>query len=158
MRTILCAKSGRTSIDKRDKDTFDAQHESRWLAISHRYGKISLLIIDSIIIVKLILNCFLLLQGGQDYLLGRPNNHSIDLNRNFPDLDRIMFSNEDNHVDHNNHLLQQVERLENPVRKVIGTIFDNHWTQTVIQFIEFCNARIQFCKSSNIFLYSLLLL
>lgn len=55
------------------------------------------------------------LQGGKDYLIGRTNNHSIDLNRNFPDLDRIMFTNEENHIDHNNHLLEQVDRLNQPV-------------------------------------------
>nr|CAD7397189.1 unnamed protein product [Timema cristinae] len=45
--------------------------------------------------------------GGQDYLIGRSNNHSVDLNRNFPDLDRIMFGNEESHIEHNNHLLEQ---------------------------------------------------
>lgn len=55
------------------------------------------------------------MQGGRDYLIGRTNNNSIDLNRNFPDLDRIMFSNEAGHIDHNNHLLEQVDRLNQPV-------------------------------------------
>jgi hypothetical protein len=54
-------------------------------------------------------------QGGKDYLIGRTNNNSVDLNRNFPDLDRIMFSNEQAHVSHNNHLLEQVDRLKEPV-------------------------------------------
>lgn len=52
-----------------------------------------------------------------DYLLGRTNNNSVDLNRNFPNLDRIMFSNEESHIDHNNHLLAQVDRLDQPVSK-----------------------------------------
>jgi hypothetical protein len=47
--------------------------------------------------------------------VGRTNNNSVDLNRNFPDLDRIMFSNEEAHVNHNNHLLEQVDRLKEPV-------------------------------------------
>lgn len=54
-------------------------------------------------------------QGGKDFLIGRNNAHDVDLNRNFPDLDRIMFSNEDAHVAHNNHLLAQIDRLESPV-------------------------------------------
>ncbi|KAF2893301.1 hypothetical protein ILUMI_12857 [Ignelater luminosus] len=54
--------------------------------------------------------------GGLDYLIGRTNNNSVDLNRNFPDLDRIMFTNEQNHIDHNNHILQQVDRLNEPLQ------------------------------------------
>ncbi|XP_018580185.1 carboxypeptidase E isoform X2 [Anoplophora glabripennis] len=54
--------------------------------------------------------------GGQDYLIGRTNNNSIDLNRNFPDLDRIIFTNEDDHIDHNNHLLEQLSRLNEPLQ------------------------------------------
>lgn len=62
--------------------------------------------------------------GTKDYLLGRTNNHSVDLNRNFPDLDRIMFSNEANHVDHNNHLLAKIDRLDQPVSAAPNHI---HW-------------------------------
>ncbi|XP_045467352.1 carboxypeptidase E-like isoform X1 [Harmonia axyridis] len=54
--------------------------------------------------------------GGNDYLLGRTNNNSVDLNRNFPDLDRIMFSHEQNHVDRNNHLLQEITSLKEPLQ------------------------------------------
>ncbi|KAB0802949.1 hypothetical protein PPYR_05135 [Photinus pyralis] len=54
--------------------------------------------------------------GGLDYVLGRFNNNSIDLNRNFPDLDRIMFINEENHIDNNNHILNQVDRLSQPLQ------------------------------------------
>lgn len=50
-----------------------------------------------------------------DYLIGRNNNHSVDLNRNFPDLDRIMFGNEQQHIDNNNHLLEQLDHLDEPV-------------------------------------------
>ncbi|CAH1381469.1 unnamed protein product [Tenebrio molitor] len=54
--------------------------------------------------------------GGKDYLIGRTNNNSFDLNRNFPNLDRIMFTNEENHLDHNNHLLEQLTRLKEPLQ------------------------------------------
>lgn len=54
--------------------------------------------------------------GGQDYITGRYNNNSVDLNRNFPDLDQIMFSNEIEHINHNNHLLNQVDRLTEPIQ------------------------------------------
>lgn len=57
-----------------------------------------------------------MLQGGQDYLTGRTNNNSVDLNRNFPDLDRIVFDNEEENSDRNNHLLEQVTRINDPVR------------------------------------------
>ncbi|XP_059491148.1 carboxypeptidase E-like isoform X2 [Neocloeon triangulifer] len=54
--------------------------------------------------------------GAKDYLTGRTNNRSVDLNRNFPDLDRIMYSNEEHHIEHNNHLLKQVDRLTEPIQ------------------------------------------
>ncbi|XP_049851075.1 carboxypeptidase E-like isoform X6 [Schistocerca gregaria] len=54
--------------------------------------------------------------GGTDYLIGRYNNNSVDLNRNFPDLDRVMFSYEKAHIDYNNHLLAQLQRLAEPVQ------------------------------------------
>ncbi|XP_013178158.1 PREDICTED: carboxypeptidase E-like [Papilio xuthus] len=53
--------------------------------------------------------------GGQDYLLGRGNNHSVDLNRNFPDLDAITFEFERLGINHNNHLLKDVTRLAAPL-------------------------------------------
>uniref|UniRef100_A0A0A9XL37 Carboxypeptidase E n=1 Tax=Lygus hesperus TaxID=30085 RepID=A0A0A9XL37_LYGHE len=64
--------------------------------------------------------------GGKDYLLGRTNNNSIDLNRNFPDLDRIMFTNELGHLENNNHLLPMVDRLSQPIQPE---------TKAVIQWI-----------------------
>ncbi|XP_075216200.1 carboxypeptidase E-like [Lycorma delicatula] len=54
--------------------------------------------------------------GGQDYLLGRTNKNNIDLNRNFPDLDRIVFSYEQANIDRNNHLLEMVDRLTQPIQ------------------------------------------
>lgn len=53
--------------------------------------------------------------GGQDYLIGRNNNHSVDLNRNFPDLDAITFEFERQGISHNNHLLKDVTRLAAPL-------------------------------------------
>ena len=48
-------------------------------------------------------------------MIGRPNNNSIDLNRDFPDLDRILYSNEEEHIQKNNHLMDQVRRLDHLV-------------------------------------------
>ncbi|XP_077290572.1 carboxypeptidase E-like isoform X2 [Arctopsyche grandis] len=53
--------------------------------------------------------------GGKDYLIGRKNNHSVDLNRNFPDLDRIMFTYEKTGYGQNNHLLPELDRLSQPI-------------------------------------------
>ncbi|KAK6633778.1 hypothetical protein RUM44_004385 [Polyplax serrata] len=54
--------------------------------------------------------------GVADYLIGRTNNNSVDLNRNFPDLDRIMFGYEQHHINHNNHLLEQLDHLDEPIQ------------------------------------------
>ncbi|KAF2361813.1 Peptidase M14 carboxypeptidase A [Trinorchestia longiramus] len=52
------------------------------------------------------------LAGGTDYLIGRTNNHSVDLNRDFPDLDRVMYGNEIRQLSRNNHLLDQLNELD----------------------------------------------
>ncbi|KAL1505234.1 hypothetical protein ABEB36_004842 [Hypothenemus hampei] len=54
--------------------------------------------------------------GGRDYLIGRTNNNSIDLNRNFPDLDRIVFENEEDNFGKNHHLLEQVTKINDPLQ------------------------------------------
>lgn len=55
-------------------------------------------------------------QGSKNYLTGRSNNNSVDLNRDFPDLDRIMFSNEARHIQYNNHLMDQLRGLDHQVQ------------------------------------------
>ncbi|CAH1967571.1 unnamed protein product [Acanthoscelides obtectus] len=76
--------------------------------------------------------------GGQSYLIGRTNNNSVDLNRNFPDLDRIVFRNEDNDaVTNNNHLLGQVSQLSDPLQPE---------TRAVMRFIM----QIPFVLSANL--------
>jgi len=55
-------------------------------------------------------------QGGQDFLIGRTNANNVDLNRDFPDLDRIVYSNEDGHMDYNNHLMEYVKHLDHKIQ------------------------------------------
>jgi len=62
--------------------------------------------------------------GGQDYLVGRNNANDVDLNRDFPDLDRIMFSG----VQHNNHLMKNAKldyTLQPETEAVIKMIMDS---------------------------------
>ena len=48
----------------------------------------------------------LILQGQKDWLKGRANGNGVDLNRNFPDLDRMMFQLEKKRDHPNNHLVR----------------------------------------------------
>ena len=41
--------------------------------------------------------------------LGRNNANNVDLNRDFPDLDRIAYSKEEEHEEYNNHLMDYVK-------------------------------------------------
>lgn len=75
--------------------------------------------------------------GGQDYLIGRANNNSIDLNRNFPDLDKILYENENNPGIPNHHLLSIVDRLTSPFEPE---------TKAIIRFIM----QIPFVLSANL--------
>lgn len=65
---------------------------------------------------------YLSIQGGSNYLIGRDNAEGVDLNRNFPDLDKIIFSNEAYYNDVNNHLMQMVDHLSQPVMNFLYQI------------------------------------
>lgn len=80
------------------------------------------------LILLLLIFYFWIKQGRDDYMIGRSNANGIDLNRDFPDLDRIMFGNEMLHIKNNNHLMDQVKTLDHPVR------FLSHMQQ-----LAFCN-------------------
>lgn len=58
-----------------------------------------------------------IIQGGDNYLIGRTNNNSVDLNRDFPDLDRLLYADEDGETFGNNHLMDRVRLLDHPVKK-----------------------------------------
>merc|ERR1712038_656256 len=54
--------------------------------------------------------------GGQDFLIGRTNANNVDLNRDFPDLDRIVYSSEDRESEYNNHLMEYVKHLDHKIQ------------------------------------------
>eukprot|EP00088_Acartia_fossae_P068856 TRINITY_DN882_c0_g1_i11.p1 TRINITY_DN882_c0_g1~~TRINITY_DN882_c0_g1_i11.p1 ORF type:complete len:482 (-),score=164.53 TRINITY_DN882_c0_g1_i11:530-1975(-) len=62
--------------------------------------------------------------GGQDYLIGRNNANDVDLNRDFPDLDRLVFSG----LQDNNHLMKNLKldyTLQPETEAVIKMIMDS---------------------------------
>ena len=59
---------------------------------------------------------YFILQGGKDFLIGRTNANNMDLNRDFPDLDRIVYSNEEEHRAYNNHLMDSVQHLDHKIQ------------------------------------------
>ncbi|XP_046340007.1 carboxypeptidase E-like [Haliotis rufescens] len=65
-------------------------------------------------------------KGGEpDWLIGRSNNNSVDLNRNFPDLNKLMYQHEAQHKGRNNHLekvdfaIKNVTNLQPETRAVM---------------------------------------
>ena len=62
--------------------------------------------------------------GGKDYLIGRNNAADVDLNRDFPDLDRLVY----NGAPVNNHLMQNL-KIDYPIQPeteaLIKLILDN---------------------------------
>jgi len=52
--------------------------------------------------------------GGDNSLIGRSNNNSVDLNRDFPDLTKMLYDSEDAGQSQqlNNHLMDKVHRLD----------------------------------------------
>lgn len=65
-------------------------------------------------------------KGQKDWLKGRANGNNVDLNRNFPDLDRLMYKLEKSPHHANNHLIrlkqtliEYGDKLENEVKMVM---------------------------------------
>ena len=52
-------------------------------------------------------------------MIGRANNNSVDLNRDFPDLDRLLYTDEEERAVQNNHLMDQISHLDHPVNCVM---------------------------------------
>jgi len=64
--------------------------------------------------------------GGKDFIIGRTNANNVDLNRDFPNLDRIAYSNEERHVSQNNHLMDSIQYLDHKIQPE---------TESVMKFI-----------------------
>lgn len=64
--------------------------------------------------------------GAKDFIIGRTNANNVDLNRDFPNLDRIAYSNEETHVAQNNHLMDSIQYLDHKIQPE---------TESVMKFI-----------------------
>ena len=73
------------------------------------------------------------MQGGKDFLTGRANANNVDLNRDFPDLDRIVYSNDESV---NNHLMDFIKHLD-------------HKVPSLRFIINVSNPKVGFCKRSH---------
>merc|ERR1711874_507768 len=61
--------------------------------------------------------------GGKDYLIGRNNANDVDLNRDFPDLNQVVYEG----AEENNHLLREANfdhRIQPETESVIKMIMD----------------------------------
>ena len=54
-------------------------------------------------------------QEHRHYTTGRANANRVDLNRDFPDLDRLAYRLQQHHVEANNHLMDLVTGLDHLV-------------------------------------------
>lgn len=50
--------------------------------------------------------------SGRSWLAGRTNANNVDLNRDFPNLDRIIYSYQKSHINNNNHLMDHLSTLD----------------------------------------------
>ena len=78
---------------------------------------------SSFLIVRIALEIHMwILQGGDNSLIGRSNNNSVDLNRDFPDLTKMLYDSEDAGQSQqlNNHLMDKVHRLDHQVSQIIN--------------------------------------
>ena len=74
-------------------------------------------------------------QGGKDFIIGRTNANNVDLNRDFPNLDRIAYSNEETHVAQNNHLMDSIQYLDHKVFQQNTTILQYYVIQKTGAFM-----------------------
>lgn len=61
---------------------------------------------------------------GRNWIMGRANANGVDLNRDFPNLDRIVYDNERNHVDRNNHLMSHLKSLDHKPQPETMAVID----------------------------------
>ena len=89
-------------------------------------------------------------QGGKDFIIGRTNANNVDLNRDFPNLDRIAYSNEETHVAQNNHLMDSIQYLDHKVLYQNTTILS--YSESFI--IKNVDKRVYLCLTNDIFRYN----